>query len=270
MADTRVIGRRTLVGRTLAGSSAWLRVAVVGVLLLGACANAESTTGMHTDGTWILTEATVDDTALVLADEGTVTLNVRDDALFGQAACNNYGADYDVDGYRLTIEFGGMTAVGCAEAVQALEDAYLGALERVDSFERASDDQLVLAGDGVELVFVVEAPVDLAGMVGPTWTLVELRDGDTTIDPGGDGFVRFDEGTMTGSTGCRDLGGTWTAQGSSIAFSNLGADGECPARLREQDRFVTGIFENMTATVTGEELVLSSRQGGRSLVFARE
>ena len=265
------MGHTTAIGRPRPGPSSWVRAGVVTVLLLGACANADSAAaqGLDTDGTWILTEATVDATPLALDDDGTVTLNVGADAFFGQAACNSYGADYVVDGDRLRIEFGAMTAMGCAEDIQALEGAYLGALERVDSFNRASDDQLVLAGDGVELVFTVEPPVDLAGLVGVTWTLVALRDGDTTTEPGGDGFVSFDDGTMTGSTGCRALDGTWMRQGSSIAFTNLGADGECSPELQDQDRFVTWIFEDMTATVTGDELVLASRDGDRSLVYRR-
>lgn len=225
--------------------------------------------GLTTDGTWILVGGTVDQTPLAVDGTATATINVEPDILLGQAGCNDYEANYAVDGDSVTIDVMGMTEMGCEGSAMALEEAYVAALDRVSAFERVADGQLRLVGARVELVFATEALVDTTALIGTTWTLVALQDAGTTTKPTGDGFVRFQEATMTGSTGCRALDGTWTQQGSEIEFGNLGATGDCTAALQDQDSFVTGIFEDMTATVTQDELVLASREGDRALVYRR-
>ncbi len=266
------MGSRTDRGRgRLARSRRRTLAVVVSVLVVTACATTDPGTdpGLATGVTWVLADGTVDGSPLAVDGDQAVTMHVEPDVLVGQAACNDYEAGYVKAGSGLTIEFMAVTEMGCEDSAMALEEAYVTALGRVDAFERVADGGLRLVGDGVELVFATEAPVDTGALVGTTWMLVALHDGDTTIEPDGDGFVRFDEGTMTGSTGCRALDGAWSQQGSEIEFSDLGASGECPAALQEQDSFVTGIFEDMTATVRGDELVLASRDGGRALVYDR-
>lgn len=99
---------------------------------------------LATDGVWILDAGTVDDEPLAVDDDAAVTLDVGDGELVGQSACNDHGAEFEVDGDGLSILLTWGTEMGCGEAVQTLEVSYLDALARVTSFDRVAADRLVL------------------------------------------------------------------------------------------------------------------------------
>lgn len=97
-------------------------------------------------GEWSLIEG------VPLVDGRPITLTVEPSQLTGTAACNTYFAEYTLDGETVTMGAITRTEMGCEPEVMESESAYFDALARVTSMS-AEDRRLILAGDGVELVF---------------------------------------------------------------------------------------------------------------------
>jgi len=121
------------------------------------------------DGAWQLRSAEVDGRSLSLGGSRPLALTLQtdadDDLAFLQGPCNYYrgtvsGAN-DVIPDRstdLTFTVVSSTLAACAQsAMTQLEDAYIGAVRRVDHAERDAD-VLTLSGSGVTLVFDRAAP----------------------------------------------------------------------------------------------------------------
>lgn len=231
---------------------------------------SEAVDMLATDGSWVLEAGTVDGADLSLVDGAMVTLVPAEGQFSGRAACNEYSADYDVQGDDIQIGLAGQTEMACDERRMGVEAAYLAALPRVTTVDR-SDGRLTLSGDGVKMTFVEQAPLATNELVGTRWELESVGRGDVVSTVAGDGFLQLDpDGTMTGSTGCRTLTGDWRASGSNLTFPMLAADGDCPPDLVEQDARVVGVLEDAGVTVDGDRLTLTSRHGeadGETLVY---
>ncbi len=104
------------------------------------------------------------------------------------------------------------------------------------------------------------------------WILETLIEGETASTVGGDSatLLLTADGTLTASTGCRALTGTWLENGGVIVVPTLSADGECPSDLTRQDSLVvTVVADEFRAEVEGDRLTLTS-MGGDGLVYRAE
>ena len=73
----------------------------------------------------------------------------------------------------------------------------------------------------------------------------------------------FTDGSFIGSTGCRDISGSYVISGPNVQFTNWGAHGECPSEFAQQDSRVISALEagfrveieedQMTTWVAGDE-----------------
>ena len=99
-----------------------------------------------------------------------------------------------------------------------------------------------------------------------------LIEGDTATSTLGDPAtleLRSD-GTVSASTGCRELPGEYVVNGSEIIVTNAEMSGECPAELESQDDLVvTVITDGFTTEIEGNRLTLAS-QGGDGLSYTSE
>ncbi len=94
------------------------------------------------DGSWVLVAGTLDGEPLDLVDGRDVTLVIDGSEIGGTAACNGYGGSVTLGEES---EFGGSFAVGelawtemaCEPAVMELEQRFLAAVQKVDSYELA-------------------------------------------------------------------------------------------------------------------------------------
>jgi heat shock protein HslJ len=176
------------------------------------------------DGDWALVSGHLDGEEIELVDGWTVTMSIDGDRIGGTAACNGYGGTVVVDdelglGGSFVVDELSWTEMGCEPAVMELEQRFLAALVRVDSFELADALSLAETGVGTGLRFDRVEPVADTALVGTTWRLDTLITGDTASNsPGMDlAFLEFhDDGTVVGSTGCRRLEGEWVLQGATV------------------------------------------------------
>jgi heat shock protein HslJ len=134
-------------------------VALVAGTLSGCAAPADNTQPEATavsdlNGEWQLTKASDADGALAV-NGVPVTLVIADDSASGQAPCNSYTGEVDIDGD--SVEFGtiAQTLMACTDDARTeLETRYLAALDEV-SGSTLTGDTLTLTGDSVTLQFTL-------------------------------------------------------------------------------------------------------------------
>lgn len=219
-------------------------------------------------GTWVLTEGSVDGRAVTVPDDTRISLTVDGDQAGGTAACNRYGATIDLDGPR--VAFSGMSAteMACDPAAMEAQRLFLEGLGRVDTATRRTD-RLQLTGPDVSLAFQRNRAVPAEELVGTTWQLDTLIDADTARTADAEATLRLRaDGTLAGSTGCRELTGDYQLSGDHVSFTNLGRHGECPPALDEQDDHVWFVLEGgFRAEVDGNRLTITSLRGDRGLGY---
>lgn len=254
--------------RDTAGPGAAVRrviLTTVALAIVAGCGQAARITPGSDDvsldgGTWVLSEGTVDGEVLTAPPGHRISLTVAGTDAGGTAACNDYGGRIERSGDQLTFGEFAATDMGCAPAVMAAEDRYLSGLERVTTVAR-DNDVLTLTGPDTSLVFERQPAVEQDAIVGRTWVLEALTDGATSrpVEGRRATLLLRANGTLTGGTGCRALSGTYAVHGDEILFPDFGADGSCPAGLRDQDDHVVEVLgDGFRATVDGRRLTVAS------------
>jgi len=239
-------------------------------LVLAACAQAAdplsdfgSDSATSPDGNWMLVSG------VPIVEGGPITLSFTGEEFGGRAACNTYGGTAMITGSAIEIpgrDFF-MTEMGCQADIQASEGAYVAALFEVSGWS-VEDSQLTLTGQGMPLVFDPVADVPTAAIVGTNWVLESLVSGDAVSSVSGDPTLLLSEdGTVAGTTGCRELSGTWVVGGGELFFPSLSANGDCGPELAAQDGSIIAILEGgFTAQVTGDRLEVTE-VSGEGLVY---
>lgn len=252
-------------GRILTRLTALL---AVGLLALTACGEQTGTgsdgPSIRLDGAWVLTSATVDGTDLDLDVPRPVTLTVDGTKATGQSACNMYFADLTIDGATVTFGTIGGTEMACEEPLMSLEGAYWSALARITGWSRIGET-LVLTGDGVRFEFGSAPVEEPAALVGTTWTLESLLEDATasSVIARPATLVLHEDGTVTGSTGCRTFRGTWTQQGDRLVFGPLATTKiACKGAAGAQDAHVLKVLHgSVPFNLDGRALTLVSSNG---------
>lgn len=258
-------------------------------LALGLASSGCSAVGGDADvdlrGTWVLASGRVAAGQLELAPDTRITLTFDDDGMGGTAPCNDYGADYELDGESFDIPGPGIeqTFAGCGD--EPLESAYLSGLAEVTAVSR-DGDILTMTGEEVEITLHLAAPWPRAEVVDRRWRLVTWTD-DSGVDhrpvwkPGARPFVRFGDsgdnggGRVSASTGCRRLDGRWQVWRGVPRITSAEWEGDCPDPMIAQEVAINNaLSEPFLETRTRDgvsELVLRSvhATGPSELVYRR-
>lgn len=243
-------------------------------ILLASCAYGRAGAGSGTPnpsqpaqgdglaGTWRLTGGTGPDGPIQILPDHRITLVVEGTDAGGRAACNLYGGTLTVNGGGLRISALSMTEMACDEPAMSAEAAYLAAIGAVAAWERQGD-RLTLTGPEVELSYELQPPVPDEEIVGTTWVLDSLIQGDAVSSVQGEALLMLTaDGAFMGMTGCRELSGRYVISGDEIDFVDLAAVGECGAELQQQDAFVIDVLEGgFSASVDGASLTLTDNAG---------
>ncbi len=220
--------------------------------------------GDTVDGSWSLTSGTVDDVPLSLIDGWDVTLVVERGAVSGRAACNGYGGSVDVGDGTFRVSELSWTEMGCEPSVMELEQAFLRGLSAVTSFTIAGG-VLTLSGPTTELVLGALAPVPDSEIIGTTWVLDTYIDGEAASNMPIMELATLTlnaDGTLTGSTSCRQLTGMWITTGATIQFTSFSAiddptAGVCAPESQTLDGLVISVLESgFTVEVDGPRMTL--------------
>ncbi|TDC46550.1 META domain-containing protein [Jiangella ureilytica] len=199
---------------------------------------------------------------------GPLNLQFTDDGrLLASAGCNSTNGPVSLDGGRLDTGDGlAMTEMGCPgermEADQWLRDL----LSAEPTWELTDENTFVLtAGDTVVSMTdlaVLEPPVELTGR---QWDVDGLSDGETasSMPAGFTAHLRFDDGTVSGFTGCNDVSGTATVDGDTIAFADVVvSDAGCTGGAAYVQDIVLAVLEGEALfSITGDRLSLETGSG---------
>ncbi len=237
------------------------------VLLLAGC-RLFPAAGVAIDGQWQLVSGIDGGRAIPIVSHGSITLTVDGTKISGRAACNTYGGTIVFDGDRVIISALSMTEMACAEDLMTAEAAYLAALPKADMAMRTGDS-LVLSGQVVELRFALVLPVADAELVGTTWTLDTLINGDTASSTiGGVATLEFErDASLVGSTGCRSFSANYTLSGNQVQVTSLATTKQaCTVELVGQDEHVLKVIAGgFGVQIVGHRLTLTA--GGFGLGY---
>ncbi|HSK93153.1 MAG TPA: META domain-containing protein [Candidatus Angelobacter sp.] len=222
------------------------------------------------DGEWRLTGGSHDGLPLPIPPEAPISLVVDGDEVGGRAACNQYGGEVTLDGDDVTFGAMSMTEMGCDPAIMDAESAYLAALADVERWVR-DGATLRLIGNEVELTYELVPPAPDAALVGTRWRLDGLVDGDAVSSTMGDPATLElrEDGTLTGTTGCRTFDGRYELDGNAVRVTDLANDDRACPGLETQDEHVLAVLaEGFIHAVQGEQLTLTAGRIG--LVYLAE
>jgi heat shock protein HslJ len=205
------------------------------------------------------------------------TISFEEGEVGGSGSCNSYGGSYSVEGERL--QFGEMawTEMACGEVgVMDQETAFLSILTAVESFD-LSDGSLTLSGPGGTLRFELPPPPEPQTLEGVLWQLEHfLRiEGDgvdvEVVERPLEGYpitALFEEGAISGSTGCNNYWGMFTLEGDRIQIQEVEVTEEYCGEagvMEQEDAFLDILNAVESFELTDDTLTLISPEG--NLVF---
>ncbi len=190
------------------------------------------------DGREFLSAAITDGGAPFALVPGTrIRLGFQNGSLSAQAGCNSIGGAYHLDAGRLIIGELAMTDMGCPAANSAQDQWLIAFLGSKPTATLVANDLTLDNGSAViRLIDRTVAEPDLA-LVGPTWTVTSIIDGDTVSSvPGGAtaSLVFHDDGSVDVVAGCNRGRGSWSLAGTGltirdVALTKMACDGPAGA-----------------------------------------
>jgi len=247
------------------GTKWWNGSLLVFALIAASCSVQGDPAESPLVGDWELVSGNFGEALIPIVDGSRITFSSNGSTFGGTAACNRYGGIIKVEAWELAMDEIFVTEMACEPDVMASEQAYLGAIQIVNGASR-DGDVLLLSGEETALWYVAQTPVDTEALVGPTWILDGLIDGESASTTLGDDLTLHfaQEGTLEALTGCRMLSGTYLVNGDAVDTPELSAEGECSSEFEAQDGHVVGVFEGgFTTEIVGDRLTLtgSGNQG---------
>lgn len=178
---------------------------------------------------WQLVEQSVAGAMTAVPDGVVVTLLLEDGSAGGNGGCNNYFGEYTLESTSLTFGQIGSTMMLCEGAASEVEAAYLANLAAVATWANTGGSLVLGGADGNPILNFLPAAVEPTPTVeGVTWLLTgQAVDGQLAALPSGDPPIVvslfMEDGTANGSGGCNNYFGSYTLDGSSLAFGPMGA-----------------------------------------------
>ncbi len=201
-----------------------------------------------------------------------VTANIDNAVISGNAGCNNYSADLQINESSLTVTTPVTTRKQCAEpeGVMAQENQFLDNLIKTAAYEIQGDTLIFRDKDGNPLlIFKARPQVDLGNI---TWTLYAYGDFRHPQPVPEDVTVTLEvdkDGNVSGSSGCNNYAGKATVDGDSVTFE-LGAATKkaCDPVTNAMETTYLGALAGVErAEVQQDQLILSYNGGLDALKF---
>ena len=240
------------------------------LLVLASVASCQAGASLSLTGREFLSNGITDGGAPVDLVPGTrVRLTFTDTNVSAAAGCNIFGATYRIEGGRLVTDGGAMTEMGCDEARDRQDQwlfAFLGSKPGVTlvGTDLTLDNGQVI----MRLVDRTIAEPDRT-IVGPTWTVTSIIDGDavSSVPAGASATLVFgNDGAVEVNAGCNRGRGTWTADGTGIAFKDVFLTKmACEGPAGALETAVLAVINQGSVHASIRANVLTLQAGGRGL-----
>jgi heat shock protein HslJ len=173
----------------------------------------------------------------------------------GTTGCNRYIAHYTIDDDSVEIGPIALTRMACPPPADAIERAYVAALEQVTGWRVDGEDLVLTGAEEAELLRYARAtPLG-------NWRVTGLVRGDALASPlvGTELTARFAvDGTLSGSAGCNTYAGSYSVEKSAIEIATRGV-------TRRACADPAGVMDQETAYLSLLPTAVGYRLDGRSL-----
>lgn len=199
----------------------------------------------------------------------------EDGTINGSSGCNGLGGDYSVEGDRITFGEFVSTLMACDAPIMEQESAAHKVMTGTASYTLEGDTLTITNNDTVLVLtrgdYVAGEPSAPASLVG-AWKLTSYGAGGTVTSalPEVEANLTFnDDGTLTGTSGCNEFGGSYTVDGNKITFTDIVSTLKlCDEPLMGQEEAITqALLETATYQIEGNTLTITNKD--RVLVLTR-
>ncbi len=190
-----------------------------------------------------------------------------DGTLSGSGGCNNYTAEYQAaSNGTLTVNPAMATTRMACEQGMELENAYLGALGKAQSFSFNTEGRLEItydlgAANPAKLVYTPSQ----ATLTDTEWVLISYGNPSApSAVPAGSVItaVFTQEGTVSGSSGCNTYAGGYSLNGSQILVGTLASTAiACVPGSEIESAYLTALQGAFTYQITGSKLTITYDNG---------
>lgn len=188
----------------------------------------------------------------------------------GSTGCNRYTAPFTVEGDALELGAIASTQMACDGPADAVERAYVAALDRVTGWRVEGEELLLVDADGAELLrYATATPVG-------SWQATGLLQGNAFASPiaGTEITATFaDDGSLSGSSGCNTYTSEYTSTEGAIEIGPAAATRKAcaaPAGVMEQEAAYLAMLPTAVSfQVDGPSLELLSADGTRIASYVR-
>lgn len=187
--------------------------------------------------------------------------------------CNSIDGPYSLDDGIFVLEEARMTLIGCIPStLHEQDDWYLRFLGSRPALE-LDGDSLVLESSSIRVEYLdVEVVTPDADLVGPTWTVDTVIEGDfamTTEWPSPATLVFGADGMVEVYTGCNGGSGTYAISGTELTFADVSVtERGCDSPSGELESAVLGLIHGpqpVTWEITVDRLSLRGDDIGLEL-----
>jgi heat shock protein HslJ len=173
---------------------------------------------------FLSTGVTIDGAPFALVAGTRIRLTIDDGRLSANAGCNIVGGTLTIDGNKLLFSGASMTEMACDPARMSQDDWFVALLGAGPTFVLNGNDLTLTSGTTVVTLLDREIAEPDQPLVGPTWSLAALINGDVvaSVPVGGNARITFAaDGTFALNDGCNSGFGDYAVDGDAIAFANI-------------------------------------------------
>ncbi|MCU0304424.1 MAG: META domain-containing protein [Thermoanaerobaculales bacterium] len=202
------------------------------------------------------------------ADREAVTVRLVEGRVTGFSGCNQLMGSYTLDGETLVLGELAGTMMACPEPARSIEGQFLGAFSGTMRVVVEGDHlTLVPESGGGPLLFEREAPPRLEGV---RWEVTGYNNGrQAVVGPitGSRLTLEFQDGRVSGDSGCNRFHGSFTVDGNGLtigplATTRMACDDETMA---QEQQFLAAIASAATWDLVRGSLDIHRADGERAL-----
>ena len=197
-----------------------------------------------------------------------VTVNFEAGRVYGFSGCNKFTGSYTLEGDRLVLGMLGGTMMACPEPAMSVENLFLKSFSGALHISVAGNDLTLTPENGGDaLRFERQAPPRLEGV---EWEVTGYNNGrQAVVSPkaGSHLTLMFQDGKVSGSSGCNSFHGSFKVSGKALTIHPLATTRKAceDALMVQEQEFLKALQSATTWNITRGMLDVHRADGERVL-----